>query len=149
MAGRALRRQTDFSFEKEIGAREYDDAFKFLIAWEQFRRLNRKDFSSLNPIEVKFELSCYKFAITLVVVGGRVANFPIGFSKDNKLPIIPYGVLAKLIVLHYHDIYHREADTIVTLVRNDVWPIKARKIASAIDARCRICKLKRKPLRIS
>ena len=144
MAGRALRRKSACIFGIEISASEYDDAFKFLIAWEQSRRLNKKDFSSLNPIEMKIELSCYKFAITLVVVGGRVANFPVGFSKDNQLPIIPYGVLAKLIVLHYHDIHHREADTIVTFVRNDVWPVKARKIASAIDARCRICKVKRK-----
>ena len=62
-----------------------------------------------------------------------MANFPVHFCKDNKLPIVPYGVLAKLIVLHYHDKHHREADTIVTFVRNDVWPVKARKIASGWD----------------
>ena len=63
MVGRALRKESDCGFDKEISAREYVDAFKFLIA-------------------------CYKFAITLIVVGGKVANFPMHFSKDNKLPTV-------------------------------------------------------------
>ena len=30
------------------------------------------------------------------------------------------------------------------MVRNDVWPVKVRKIASAIDSKCVDCKIKRK-----
>ena len=35
-------------------------------------------------------------------------------------------------------------DTIVAHVRRDVWVVKARKIASSIDLKCRLCLEKRK-----
>ena len=51
-----------------------------------------------------------------------------------------------LIVFFYHNRHHRDVDTIVTMVRNDVWPVKVRKLASAINSKCVDCKVKRKKL---
>ena len=126
-----------------ISSSEYADAYSYLVYWEQINRLNMKDVQKLNPRTVMVSLSNYDMSIPHIMLGGRVKNFPVGFSVSREIPIIPYGVLAKLIVLHYHDKHHRDIDTTVTFVRSDVWVVKARKIASAIDARCRICLEKR------
>ena len=131
---------------KEISASEYADAYNFLIYWEQKERLKETDIKKLVPKTVSVHLGNFGFSVSHFVLGGRVRNFPVGFSSDHNIPIIPYGVLAKLIVLYYHNKHHREVDTTVTFVRNDVWIVKARKIASGIDARCRFCLEKRKRL---
>ena len=90
------------------------------------------------------KLSSYEKSYPHVILGGRVRNFPESFSGNMEIPIVPYGVLAKLIVLFYHNKYHVEVDTVVTHVRRDVWVVKVRKIAAAIDSRCRFCLEKRK-----
>ena len=41
--------------------------------------------------------------------------------------------------LRYHNKYHKEMDTIVLHMRRDVWVVRARKIATTLDVRCRIC----------
>ena len=146
LAGRALRKHPEVSFGKEIGASEYNDAYNFIIAWEQKKRLDDRSISRLVPVSIEIKLHNYEISVTHIIIGGRVKNFPVGYSASSNLPILPYGVLSNLIVLHYHDRYHCEADTVVAHVRHDVWPIKARKIASSIDSRCRICKEKRMKL---
>ena len=85
-------------------------------------------------------LSKFKKTFQLVCLGGQTRNFPEGFSsgKDN-IPILPYGTMAKLVVKYYHDRFHKEPDTIIAHVRQDVWIIKARKIAATLDQMCRIC----------
>ena len=60
--------------------------------------------------------------------------------------MVPYGVLAYLIVKHYHDRYHKDIDTIVTHVRNEVWIPRVRKIATAVDKRCKVCLILRKKM---
>ena len=90
------------------------------------------------------ELANCDMRVPHIIIGGRVRNFPIGYFKNSAISMIPYGVLAKLLVLHHHDRHHREIDTTVEFVRNETWPIKAMKIAFAIDAQCRICIDKRK-----
>ena len=130
-------------FGKEISASEFIDAYNFIIAWEQKKRLDEKSISRLVPVTIEIKLQNYNIDVTHIIVGGRVKNFPVGYSASSNLPILPYGTLSHLIVLHYHDRHHCQADTVVTHVRNDNWPIKAKKIASSIDARCRICKEKR------
>ena len=47
-------------------------------------------------------------------------------------------------VLYHHNRHHRDVDTIVAIVRRDVWPVKVRRIASAIDVKCKECKQKRR-----
>ena len=146
VVGRTHRKNQLEKFGKEIDATEYGDAYSYLIYWEQSQRLSMSEVNKLVPNTIMVKLSNYEVTVPHVIIAGRVKNFPVSFSSDNKIPIIPYGVLAKLIVLFYHDKYHREIDTIVTFVRSDVWVVKARKIASAIDIRCRICLEKRKRL---
>ena len=77
-------------------------------------------------------------------MAGRIKNFPLTFARDSDIPILPYGTLAKLIVQHYNDKKHTDIDTVVAMVRRDVWILKARKIATEIDKRCIICRIKRK-----
>ena len=71
-------------------------------------------------------------------MGGRVKNFPIVFSSNSHIPILQASPLGKLVVLHYHNLYHKEPDT------NDVWVVNCRKFASFVDSKCIICKLGRK-----
>ena len=96
------------------------------------------------PKSINIKLSNSKSTIKHVVLGGRVSNFPEGFCSHDEIPILPYGPLSKLVVAHYHAKFHKEVDTIVAYVRRDVWVVKARKLASSIDAKCRICLERRK-----
>ena len=144
LVGRAHRKLPYLDTGTEVSSSEYSDAFDYLIYWEQSRRLVMKEVVKLVPNTVMVNLSNYGISIPHIILGGRVRNFPVGFTKNTNIPIIPYGVLAKLIVLHHHDKHHREVDTTVTFIRNEVWPIKVRKIAASVDSRCRICAEKRK-----
>ena len=128
----------------DISASEYEDAYVCLIEWEQKQRLFKKNIEKLAPRTVSVKLQNFSRSINLEVLGGRVKNFPIGFSSISDIPIIPYGDLARLIVLYHHQKHHRDVDTTVAMVRREVWPIKARKLASEIDSKCKICKVKRK-----
>ena len=105
-----------------------------------------KTVAKLVPISINVKLQNYSRSINLYVLGGRVKNFPIGFSTNSEIPIVPYGDLAKLIVLYHHKKHHRDVDTTVAMVRQEVWPIRARKIASEIDSKCKFCKVKREIL---
>ena len=126
---------------REISAREYNDAWQIIIYLEQKERLSEKDVIRLVPKKAKIKLSNLEKDIQHLVLGSRVSNFPKGFSDNNNIPILPYGALSKLVVAHYHDKFHKEVDTIVAHVRRDV---KARKVATSIDKRCRICLERRK-----
>ena len=127
----------------EIDDSEYNDAWSFLISWEQSQRLDKRKYQGLCPIETRVKLQNYPIEVSQTLLGGRIKNFPESFSSRSKIPIIPSGPLAKLIVKHYHNKYHKEIDAIVSFVRADVWVIEARKIASNIDRKCKICKIKR------
>ena len=127
----------------EITAQEYYDAWLVLIHLEQKVRLNEKHIVKLVPKKVTMKLSTYDWSVEHIVLGGRVSNFPVGFDGNKDIPVIPYGPLARLVMLYYHDKFHRDIDTIVTEARADVWVIKARKLATVWDVRCKICLIKR------
>ena len=129
---------------REISASEYDDAWKVIIYLEQKIRLSEKEVIRLVPRKVRIQLLNHDSEIEHVVLGSRISNFPESFSNKDKIPILPYGPLSKLVVAHYHEKFHKEVDTIVAHVRRDVWVVKARKIATSIDKRCRICLERRK-----
>ena len=144
-AGRASRYKNDQEeITIDITASEYQDAYNCLIYLEQRKRLDKKKLEKLVPRQIIVPLKNYDRSIVQIVIGGRVKNFPIGFSTNSDIPIIPYGQLAKLIVLYHHQKHHKDVDTVVAIVRKEVWIIKARKIASEIDSKCKICKEKRK-----
>ena len=125
---------------KPIDSSEYDDAWNFLIHLEQQQRFDKDKHKGLVPVVVNFQLSNYKILVSQVLLGGRVQHFPESFH-NKKVPIVPYGRLGKLIVLHYHNKHHRDIATTVAIVRADVWVLEARKLASVIDTRCVICYL--------
>ena len=97
----------------------------------------------LVPRRIKVKLEVYDMTLEHVVLGGRISSYPIGFGIKHEVPIIPYGPLGRLVLLHYHDKHHRDVDTVVAIARADIWVIKARKLAAEWDNRCRICKIKR------
>ena len=67
-------------------------------------------------------------------------NFPEGFKTgSDSIPILPYGMMAKLVVQYYHNCCHKQPDTVVAMLRQDVWVIRAREIVATIKQRCRIC----------
>ena len=110
----------------DISASEYEDAYVCLIEWEQKQRLFKKNIEKLAPRTVSVKLQNFSRSINLEVLGGRVKNFPIGFSSISDIPIIPYGDLARLIVLYHHQKHHRDVDTTVAMVRREVWQISLR-----------------------
>ena len=129
---------------REVSAGEYNDAWNYLICWDQEVRLDRKKSISLCPVAKSVKLSRIMLELSQVVLSGRIKNFPVSFSHNQDIPIVPDSAFGKLIVRYYHDKYHKDIDTTVALVRHDVWVIKARKFATQIDKRCRICLEKRK-----
>ena len=131
---------------KEITAQEYNDAWIVLIHLEQSARLQEKQVMKLVPKRIKVKLSMYDWVVDHLVIGGRVSNFPISYDGNYEVPIVPYGPLGRLIMLHYHDKHHREVDTVVAVARADVWVVKARKLAAEWDNKCKICLIKRQKL---
>ena len=129
--------------DKAISAKEYTDAWLLLVHLEQKVRLKEDHVKKLVPKKVTINLACYDYSVVLIVVGGRVSNFPVGFDEIRNVPVVPYGPLARLIMLHYHDKLHRDIDTVVAVARADVWIVKARKLASEWDNRCKLCLIKR------
>ena len=131
---------------KEITAQEYNDAWIVLIHLEQSVRLQEKQVMKLVPKRIKVKLSMYDWVVDHLVIGGRVSNFPISYDGNYEVPIVPYGPLGRLIMLHYHDKHHREVDTVVAVARADVWVVKARKLAAEWDNKCKICLIKRQKI---
>ena len=116
-----------------VSASERQDAFKLLIYLAQ---ADMKKFDRLVPKTVEVKLQNYPIKVKHIILGGRVKNFPVSFTKNNDIPIIGNDSFGRLIVQKYHDRFHRQVDTIVSHVRNDVWVVGARKIASSIDRKC-------------
>ena len=84
--------------------------------------------------KITVKLSTINMSIDYLVLSGRVKNFPIGFTSQSSVPVLPYSKLARLVVLYHHNRHHRDVDTTVTVVRSDVWPIKVRKLVTSIDS---------------
>ena len=127
---------------KEITAQEYNDAWIVLVHLEQSLRLKEKQVMKLVPKRINVKLSAYDWSVEHLVIGGRVTNFPISYEGNYEVPIVPYGPLGRLIMLHYHDKHHRDIDTVVAVARADVWVVKARKLGAEWDNKCKI-KIKR------
>ena len=147
--GRASKHRSDKDEKMntgEVTAGEFDDAWKYLICWDQKVRLSLKKSMKLCPVKKNLKLNTIKMELTQVVLGGRIKNFPISFSNKQEIPIIPDSAFGRLIVKHYHNKYHKDVDAIVALVRQDVWVIRARRFATQIDKKCRICLEKRKSM---
>ena len=73
-------------------------------------------------------------------------NFPVSFSSNKNIPVIPSGSFAKLIALFYHNKYHTDIESVVAHIRNKIWIFKLRNIVTEIDKRCKLCLLKRKKM---
>ena len=66
----------------------------------------------------------------IVVLQGRVKNFPVMFGPNKEIPVLPCSRLAELLVRHHHLKTHRDIDMVVSAVRTEFWPIKVRKLAT-------------------
>ena len=135
--------ETDYKKIPPITASERNDAFNLLIYLAQ---MNLRNVDRLVPARVVVKLINYPLTFDHMILGGRIKNFPKYFASNPNIPIIPSGSLAQLIIRKYHMKYHRQVDTVVTHVRNEVWIIGARKIASKIDRKCITCIKARKKL---
>ena len=127
----------------EIYQSEYDDAWNFLIVWEQSQRLDKARLQGLCPVKVEVPLQNYPVKILQVIICGRVENIPESFSANSRIPVIPKGCLGKLITKHYHNKYHIDVDAMVAHIRADVWLMEARRMVTNIDRNCAVCKVKR------
>ena len=132
--------------DMEITGQEYNDAWIVLIHLEQSVRLQEKQVMKLVPKKIKVKLSMYDWSVEHVVIGGRVSNLPVSYDGKYEVPIVPYGPLGRLFMLHYHGKHHRDIDTVVAVARADVWVVKARKLAAEWDNKCKICLIKRKKM---
>ena len=43
-----------------------------------------------------------KLEYEVVVLSGRVKNFPIGFGSNSEIPVLPCSRLAELVVKYHH-----------------------------------------------
>ena len=125
-----------------VSASEISDAWKVAVALAQ-QDLTDKDVRRLVPSKNLIKLENYEFKFSHIVLGGRVKNIPKTFSQEENIPIIKSGSFAKLVVQYYHNRSHTQVDTVVSFVRNDIWIIGARKLASAFDRKCIDCLRKR------
>ena len=132
------------AFSNNVSRKEYTDAFKFLIHHDQQKRLNIKKGSQLMIRNARFQMETLNKELLVKVLAGRVKNFPIGFSSSSEIPVLPCSKFAALIVRYHHYRLHRDVDSTVASVRQEVWPIKVRKLAASIDSKCLDCKLKRR-----
>ena len=143
--GRASRFKASMEVQsKSISAAEYHDAFQLLVYLDQQLHYNEKKNLQLATRKLTVQLGTIDISIDILILSGRVKNFPIQFTKNSEIPVLPCSAFTKLVVQYHHNRHHRDVDTIVTLVRREVWPIKVRKIASAVDSKCVDCKIKRK-----
>ena len=120
----------------EISARERKEAWFFLLSWEQKCRLDRRKYPGLILVDRVVGISRGR-SLSLVMLAARHIN-------HKEVPFVPCGVLAKLIVMHYHNRYHVDIDDTVVHVRNEVWIPKIRRYAMDLDKNCRVCLVKRK-----
>ena len=97
--------------EKTVSTEEYDDAWRFLINLEQ-RKLDLKKQRRLRCSEIEVELSNKK-RLTQIILSPRMKNFPISFSSNKNIPVVPSGNFAKLIALFYHNKYHTDIESVV------------------------------------
>ena len=131
---RWLGRASGFKASKEvtsksISAAEYHDAFQLLVYLDQRFHYNEKKNLRLATRKISVQLGTIDILIEILILSGRVKNFPIQFTKNSEIPVLPCGAFGKLVVLYHHNRHHRDVDTVVTLVRREVWPIKVRKLA--------------------
>ena len=140
------RFKTKLDIQGPISATEYKDAFHYLVYLDQNLHFSEVQNKDLVAKKVSVQLTTIKISVEYYILGGRVKKFPVCFCQNTQIPVLPYGKLAQLVVLYYHNRHHRDVDTIVTMVRNNVWPVKVRKLASAMDSKCVDYKVKRKKL---
>ena len=124
-----------------VTAKEYQDALKFLIYFDQSRRLNIRKGTQLVTRKVTVKLLNINLEYEIVVLHGRVKNFPIGFSSNKEIPVLSCSKLAELIVKYHHYRMHRDIDTVVSVVQHEFWPIKVRKLAAKVESTCLDCKM--------
>ena len=103
--------------DKEITAQEFNDAWLVLKHLEQSVRLQEKQVMKLVPKRIKVKLSTYDWSVEQIAIGGRVSNFPVSYAGKYEVPIVSYGPLGRLILLHYHVKHHQEVDTVVAVAR--------------------------------
>ena len=101
----------------EIIRSECDDAWNFLISWEQSQRLDQKECQELCPVEIHVPLQNYPITVSQIIISGSIKNIPESFSANYKIPVIPKGCFGKLIVKHNE--YHVDVDATVA----DVWVV--------------------------
>ena len=85
--------------------------------------------------KVKTKSINLKLEYKIVVLHGRVQNFPIGFSTNEEFPVLLCSKLAELIIKYHHNRIHRDIDTVFFVVRNGFWRVKVRKLAAKVEAK--------------
>ena len=100
-----------------------------------------KKSSPLVTKKVKMKLTHLNLEFEILVLHGRVKNFPVKFGPNIEIPVLPCSRLAELIVRHHHLKTHRDIDMVVSAVGTEFWPIKMRKLAAKQEARYIVCKM--------
>ena len=94
MGRRFLKREAIDSSEYhinlgEISRTESDDAWDFLISWEQNRRLDVEKYVDLRPENVNIPLRNHPITVSHIVVSG---------SDNLEFPLIPVGKFEELVI---------------------------------------------------
>ena len=71
---------------REVTAAEYNDAWVFLLSWDQSFRLVGRKVTSLCPVAKQVQLSEINMELTQVVLSGRIKNFPAASPLSRRFP---------------------------------------------------------------
>ena len=80
--GRASRFKVNMELKGPITTAEYQDAFHFLIFFDQKLHYDVKKNERLVTKKITVKLSAINKTIDYLVLSGRVKNFPIGFTVE-------------------------------------------------------------------
>ena len=102
-----------------------------------------KKYSGFNVVQRDVQLNQGN-VLKLWTLTSRVSNFPVKFGDhENMTYIVPKCLFAKRIAQHFHDKYHRDVDTTVTMIRAHYWITGLRRIVTNIDVNCKQCAITR------
>ena len=71
---------------REFTAAKYNDAWVFLLSWDQSFRLVGRKVTSLCPVAKQVQLSEINMELTQVVLSGRIKNFPAASPLSRRFP---------------------------------------------------------------
>ena len=101
---------------------------------------NLQDQEPLHRRSKLLSLAPYLDDSGLIRVGGRLENSKLTTSQRHPILLPPNHPVTRLIFKHYHTVsLHSGPQTLLTIVRQQYWPLNGRNIARRTVHQCQCC----------